>query len=331
MRLSNLTDNPVNTDTPQTMLLNMNGAGGDVECKLVSPSGREDDCFITPLGEGEHSVRFVPKEEGVHYLHAKLNGIHIPGSPFKLVVSNLNNNNHDSSTVSVHGKGIEHGVTGQSSQFTINTMEVGAGTLSITVDGPSKVDLACNEVDDGYEVSYTPMAPGKYFVTVKYNNNNVQGSPFSVRVGGDNLTSHGSYRRESKRSSVTMETMQRTSYVRHQYSESRRGTMTYDRRGSAVPMFESDASAVYVDGSGLNQARVNRHNSFSVDCSRAGNNILYVGVYGPETPCEEVVIKHRGSKRYSVDYVVRERGSYIIFVKWGEQHIPGSPFHIDAN
>ena len=95
---------------PQTMLLNMNGAGGDVECKLVSPSGREDDCFITPLGTpGEHSVRFVPQEEGVHYLHAKLNGIHIPGSPFKLVVSNLtsmmNNNNDPSSTVSVHGKG----------------------------------------------------------------------------------------------------------------------------------------------------------------------------------------------------------------------------------
>ena len=32
------------------------------------------------------------------------------------------------------------------------------------------------------------MAPGKYFVTVKYNGNNVRGSPFTVRVQGDNLT-----------------------------------------------------------------------------------------------------------------------------------------------
>ena len=30
--------------------------------------GREDDCFITPLSEGEHSIRFVLKEEGTHYL-----------------------------------------------------------------------------------------------------------------------------------------------------------------------------------------------------------------------------------------------------------------------
>ena len=46
-------------DAPQTMLLNMNGADGDVECRIVAPSGREDDCFITPLGHGEHSVRSV--------------------------------------------------------------------------------------------------------------------------------------------------------------------------------------------------------------------------------------------------------------------------------
>ena len=59
VRLSNVADNPVKPDAPQTMLLNMNGADGDVECRIVAPSGREDDCFITPLGHGEHSVRLV--------------------------------------------------------------------------------------------------------------------------------------------------------------------------------------------------------------------------------------------------------------------------------
>ena len=134
-------------------------------------------------------------------------------------------------TKNLYFTGITDGVTGQASIFTIDTSDVGAGTLSITVDGPSKVELSCNEVDEGYEVAYTPTVPGKYFVTVKYNGNNVNGSPFTVQVGGDNLNS--SYSRDmrmsrehqSKRSSVTMETMSRTSYVRHQYSESRRGTI----------------------------------------------------------------------------------------------------------
>ena len=247
--MSNVADSPVTLDLPQTMLLNMNGAEGDVECKIVSPNGREDDCFITPLGEGEHTVRFVPKEEGVHYLHARLNGIHIPGSPFKLEVEGNNNNNNlsdDPSSVSVRGTGIELGTTGKASKFVIDTSGVGAGTLSITVDGPSKVDLSCNEVDDGYEVSYTPLAPGKYFVTVKYNGKNVRGSPFSVTVNGDNLSSSTTIntsnatnqnrainlQKEQSRSSMTMETMQRTSYIRHQYSEQRVSSMSVSRSGT---------------------------------------------------------------------------------------------------
>ena len=115
------------------------------------------------------------------------------------------------------------------------------GTLSITVDGPSKVDLSCNEVDDGYEVSYTPMAPGKYYVTVKYNGKNVRGSPFQVMVGGDNLVSSttinnnraiNQLQKEQSRSSMTMETMQRTSYIRHQYSEQRVSSMSVNRNQS---------------------------------------------------------------------------------------------------
>ena len=50
-------------------------------------------------------------------------------------------------------------------------------------------------------------------------------------------------------------------------------------------------------GRGLNEARLNRTNSFTVDCSRAGNNILYVGVYGPEIPCDEVGLHFTGLPR----------------------------------
>ena len=157
----------------------------------------------------------------------------------------------------------------------LDTSGVGAGTLSITVDGPSKVDLSCNEVDDGYEVSYMPMAPGKYYVTVKYNGKNVRGSPFSVMVGGDNLVSsststaatinnnnrsainnnNSSLQKEQSRSSMTMETMQRTSYIRHQYSEQRVSSMSVSRNQSrnqllsppppkSVPVPESDPAKV---------------------------------------------------------------------------------------
>ncbi len=65
--------------------------------------------------------------------------------------------------------------------------------------------------------------PGKYYVTVKYNGKNVSGSPFAVTIGGENLgggdVEDDRRQRRSSRSSMTMETLKRTSYVRHQYTE----------------------------------------------------------------------------------------------------------------
>lgn len=53
-------------------------------------------------------------------------------------------------------------------------------------------------------------------------------------------------------------------------------------------------------------------------------------MYGPKGPCEEVFIRHTGRNSYAVNYLVRERGDYILIIKWGEEHIPGSPFKVDA-
>lgn len=61
-----------------------------------------------------------------------------------------------------------------------------------------------------------------------------------------------------------------------------------------------------------------------------GNNMLLVGVYGPRVPCEEIIVKHTGRMKYTVNYVVKEKGEYVLVVKWGDDHIPGSPFHVSV-
>lgn len=68
--------------------------------------------------------------------------------------------------------------------------------------------------------------------------------------------------------------------------------------------------------------------ALTVVCFATGSNMLLVGVHGPTIPCEEVSIKHLGSHQYNVTYVVKERGDYVLAVKWGDEHIPGSPFHV---
>lgn len=58
--------------------------------------------------------------------------------------------------------------------------------------------------------------------------------------------------------------------------------------------------------------------------------MLMVGVYGPKNPCEEVVIKHVGNQQYQVNYCIKDKGDYMLIVKYGDQHIPGSPFQVEV-
>lgn len=61
-----------------------------------------------------------------------------------------------------------------------------------------------------------------------------------------------------------------------------------------------------------------------------GHSILFVGLYNPKGPCEEVQVKHTGKNTFTVNYYIRERSEYTLFVMWGQDHIPGSPFSIEV-
>lgn len=296
----------------QSLLVCKNGAKGTLDCKFVAPSGAEEDCFTDLLDGDLYSVRFVPKEMGIHYVHIKFNGIHIPGSPFRL---RIGKDEADPAAVSVAGKGLESCVSGQKTDFIVDTCNAGAGTLAVTIDGPSKVSMDCTEVEEGYKVRYTPLVPGDYYIAVKYNAYHVVGSPWKVKCTGEAHAEKGTIQESS---SVVVETVEKT----------KSGDKAHQH--SIIPKFHSDASKVTSKGLGLKKAHINRQNNFTVNASGAGNNILYVGVYGPKSPCEEVYIKHVGHNNYQVGYVVREKGNYILIVKWGDDHIPGSPFHVEV-
>lgn len=74
--------------------------------------------------------------------------------------------------------------SGQPCKFIVNTVNAGAGALAVTVEGPSKVKLECKEVDDGYEFTYNPTAPGDYLITIRYAGTNIAGSPFKAKIEG---------------------------------------------------------------------------------------------------------------------------------------------------
>ena len=74
---------------------------------------------------------------------------------------------------------------GKPAKFIVDMTKAGSGALAVMVDGPSKVQLNCCEVDVGYEFSYLPLSPGDYLITVKYGGaSHVPGSPFKAQITG---------------------------------------------------------------------------------------------------------------------------------------------------
>ncbi|ERL95534.1 hypothetical protein D910_12796 [Dendroctonus ponderosae] len=302
----------IQADKPSQFIVRRNGAKGDLDAKIISPSGHEDDCFVQIIDMEEYSVRFMPRENGIHKIHAKFNGVHIPGSPFSVKVGK---DTADPAAVHAQGNGLNKEVkTGVKTDFIVDTVSAGAGTLAVNIDGPSKVSMDCTEVDEGYKVRYTPIAPGDYYISIKYNNVHIVGSPFKVTSKGDtNVADVGG----QESSSVVVETVQKIG----------KGA---NHRGPVLPHFKSDASKVTSKGMGLKKAYLAKQNQFTIAAQDAGPNILFVGVHGPKGPCDEVFIKHKGRNAYDVNYMVRDRGEYLIIVKWGDDHIPGSPFKVDV-
>lgn len=79
--------------------------------------------------------------------------------------------------------------SGLASEFVVNTCNAGSGALAVTIDGPSKVKMDCQDCPEGYRVSYTPMAPGNYLISIKYGGpQHVVGSPFKAKVSGGSWT-----------------------------------------------------------------------------------------------------------------------------------------------
>ncbi|KAM9467521.1 filamin-C isoform 12-T12 [Clarias gariepinus] len=311
LTVTSLQETGLKVNQEASFAVQLNGARGMIDAKVHTPSGAVEECYITELDNDKHAIRFIPRENGVHSIDVRFNGSHIPGSPFKIRVGEPGQVG-DPGMVSAFGPGLEGGTTGVPSEFVVNTVNAGTGALSVTIDGPSKVKMDCQECPEGYKVTYTPMAPGSYLICIKYGGpQHIVGSPFKAKVSGPRLSGGHSLHETS---SVLVETVTKSSTMAGSFA--------------SLPKFSSDASKVVSRGSGLSKAFIGQKNTFTVDCSKAGTNMLMVGVHGPKTPCEEVYVKHMGNRMYNVTYTVKEKGDYILIVKWGDEMVPGSPFHV---
>lgn len=300
-------DRGLKIDKPVTFNINLNGArspdksAGILKSFVDVPSGKEEDVFLQSLDKDLHAVRFLPKENGIHYFTIKFNEAHIPGSPFPILIGKMS---FDPALVLANGDGLTKGESGKPSKFNVITTNAGEGTLAVNIQGPSKVAITCLEIDEGYEFTYVPMAAGEYMITIKYSNVTIAGCPSMATVTGKGTPSQ-----IKESSTLVVETV-----------EKKPG-------GSTKKKFVGDASKVVAKGNGLQKAFCNRPATFTVDTKGAGQGLMTVGILTPSgNPVEELTYKKQRGTVYQVNYRTSEKGEHQLIIRWSQDEIPGSPF-----
>lgn len=155
-----------------------------LNASIQTPSGLEEPCFLKRMPSGNIGVSFTPRETGEHYVSVKRMGKHINNSPFKVNVCEREVG--DAKKVIVTGESLKEGKTHVDNFFTVDTRNAGYGGLSLSIEGPSKAEINCQDKEDGtLSISYKPTEPGYYIVNLKFADHHVVGSPFTVKVTGE--------------------------------------------------------------------------------------------------------------------------------------------------
>ncbi|ESN92240.1 hypothetical protein HELRODRAFT_181576 [Helobdella robusta] len=150
--------------------------------KVVSPRGDVILPIVQSLDDDNYVVRFLPHHPGLHRVEVTQMGRPLSNSPFKLFVGDLTSNPEK---VICSGQGLTSGHTGEHLKFQVHTEEAGCGSLEVAIDGPSKVNIRCLDLQvRPLTFVYVPHCPGVYKVSVLFDGKSVTKSPYRVKVKG---------------------------------------------------------------------------------------------------------------------------------------------------
>ncbi|CAD5118169.1 DgyrCDS6901 [Dimorphilus gyrociliatus] len=102
--------------------------------------------------------------------------------------------------------------------------------------------------------------------------------------------------------------------------------------GFATSQEEVDSNEVSIRGKGLNEARLNEDAEFIIDGKRLRRT-------NPEGPQVDIVgvrtaliskVTRLLDGRYKCSYKPKHHGAYLVYIKWGESEVQGSPFKLDV-
>ena len=158
------------------------GAGkGKLTSTLEKISSKEMlPVSVTKVSDDRYNIGFTaPTDNEELMLNIKYDDEHIIGSPFKLI---FDPPEADASKCTSSGNGLVASIVNKTAKFIVDTKEAGKGELSVTIDGESGSLLPkINTIEETQmEVTYEPTNPGKHTISVRWSEEDIPGSPFTV-------------------------------------------------------------------------------------------------------------------------------------------------------
>ncbi|KAB7497586.1 Filamin-A [Armadillidium nasatum] len=323
---------------------------------IISPSRHVVNPDITAVGDGKIKVEYTPMEVGDHGLEIRVGGVLVPGAPFLVKA-------YDSSKVKVTD--VTSGVVAKPVYFSIDASQAGAGNLEIivSVNGKNVPNYVQSEGHARFRVNFKPKEAANHTLSVKFNGEPVPGSPFQCSVTDSShvvVTGPGIKMAPlAKATSFTIDPRgtEVSDCIIHVTSPS----------GARVPVRLNDELPkkltaefqplevgphtinVYVDGeavsgspftcniydvtkvnvSGLENTKVNRPVTFTVDASQAGEGTLELVVTTAKASVRaEVAARSRGL--YDVTFTPHESIAHFVNITFNEEEVIGSPFKCEV-
>ena len=330
---------------------------GKVNCKVTTTKDE------TPTAD----VSFVPPQPDIYHVEVKWSGTHVPGSPFKInllppVADNVE-------VVAKPETVVESGApvdldfdtsAAGSGELVATCQGSRTGEVPVTVTSSGI---------DKYKISFTPPEPDTYEVSVKWAGEHVKGSPFKIntlRSGANKVTvislpsatlEFGSHLtlgfNVSKAGEGTMEAtcngeksgrvhcdveVKPDNKVNVSFIPSQEDLYNMDVTWSGISVPGSPfkinlqppaVDNVQVDTSTDPVLRAGVPVDMIFDVSSAGSGQLDVSCIGNKIGNVPVKVTSEGENKHKISFTPSEPDLYELSVKWGGEHVSGSPFRFD--
>uniref|UniRef100_A0A1I8PB52 Calponin-homology (CH) domain-containing protein n=1 Tax=Stomoxys calcitrans TaxID=35570 RepID=A0A1I8PB52_STOCA len=329
-----------------SFVINHNGGRlEDIEVNVEGPAGQSVPAQVHQSAEGVFKAEFVPRVVGEHRVHVTVCGMATAGSPYAAKV-------YDVTAIKV--KNVSNGTVGKPVTFLVETSQAGPGNLEVTVNGGRVPTSAQAQGQHTYAISFTPREAQNHTVELRFNAQDVPGSPFTCRVSAaariqspetmDKVCVGRMF--EFVVESDTKPTVEVLGPARRsvpvmiddihmgynvKFEPVEVGDHSVEVRlpgGGHVegsPFLLKAYSAEKVVVTDIRPGVVGKSVSFGINASQAGagNLEIIVAVNGKNVPN---FVQSEGNARFKVNFKPTEAAAHSLSVRFNGHPVPGSPF-----